>query len=158
MRYGLYPSGSKLENGQEIKPLEGHVPLGIQVQDIRDWAKAIFVSPSIFYAGHPAYAKTLISNDAKYSILVETRLKPGTYRKFPPSIVKGIQKNGEPTFVEYRIEVKDESDLIMRIESEENVVVTSILFAKTEFLENIKDYYEGKIFVNSEEDKNLYKT
>ena len=158
MTYGLYPSGSKLENGFEIKPLDGHVPLGIEVEDIKDWAKAIFVSPSIFYAGHPVYAQTLISNDMKYSILVETKIKPGSYRKFPPTIVKGIQKNGEPALVEYRIQVKDESNLIMRIESEMNVVVTSILFAKTEFLEKIKDYYKGEIFVNSEEEKRLFRT
>ena len=48
---------------------------------------------------------------------------------------------------EYRIEVKDNSDIIMRDESEKNVVFTSILFAKTEFLENIKNYYEGESFV-----------
>ncbi len=59
---------------------------------------------------------------------------------------------------EYRIEVKDNSDIIMRVESEKNVVVTSILFAKTEFLENIKNYYEGDIYVNSNEEKKLFMT
>ena len=54
-----------------------------------------------------------------------------------------------------RIEVKDNSDIIMRVESEKNVVVTSILFAKTEFLENIKNYYEGDIYVNSNEEENF---
>ena len=158
MKYGLYPSGSKLENGTEIKPLEGHVPLGVKVEDIQDWAKAIFVSPSVFYAGHPIYAKPIKSNGIEYSVLVETRINPHEYRKFPPTIVQYIQKNGEPSFVEYRIDVKDNSNLIMRIESEKNVVVTSILFAKSDFLKNIKDYYKGKIFVNSEEDKNLFLT
>ena len=37
----------------------------------------------------------------------------------------------------------------MRIEHEKNVVVTSVLFAKTEFLENIKNYYEGDIYVRN---------
>ena len=59
---------------------------------------------------------------------------------------------------EYRIEVKDNSDIIMRVESEKNVVVTSVLFAKTEFLENIKNYYEGDIYVNSNEEKKLFMT
>ena len=54
---------------------------------------------------------------------------------------------------EYRIEVKDNSDIIMRVESEKNIVVTSVLFAKTEFLENIKNYYEGDIYVNSDEER-----
>ena len=158
MKYGLYPSGSKLENGLEIKPLEGHVELGVEVGDIKDWARAIFVSPSVFYAGHPIYAKPINSNGIEYSVLVETRINPQEYRKFPPTIVQYIQKNGEPSFVEYRIDVKDDSNLIMRIESEKNVVVTSILFAKSDFLKNIKDYYKGTIFVNSEEDKKLFLT
>ena len=46
----------------------------------------------------------------------------------------------------------------MRIESKNNVVVTGILFAKTDFLKNIKDYYKGDIFVNSKEEQNLFFT
>ena len=158
MKYGLYPSGSKLENGYEIKPLKGHVQLNIKVDKFNNWAKAIFVSPNIFYAGHPAYAKTIISNNIEYSVLIETRIKKGKFTQHKPTVVKYAQKNGEPTFIEYRIEVKDDSNLIMRIESEKNVIVTSILFAKTDFLKNIKDYYKGEIFVNSKEEKNLFLT
>ena len=158
MKYGLYPSGSKLENGYEIKPLKGHVQLNIKVDKFNNWAKAIFVSPSIFYAGHPAYAKTIISNNIEYSVLIETRIKKRKFTQHKPTVVKYAQKNGEPTFIEYRIEVKDDSNLIMRIESEKNVIVTSILFAKTDFLKNIKDYYKGEIFVNSKEEKNLFLT
>ena len=36
------------------------------------------------------------------------------------------------------LKLKRNSNIIMRIEYEKNVVFTSILFAKTEFLENIK--------------------
>ena len=158
MKYGLYTSGSILENGYEIKPLKGHVQLNIKVDKFNNWAKAIFVSPSIFYAGHPAYAKTIISNNIEYSVLIETRIKKRKFTQHKPTVVKYAQKNGEPTFIEYRIEVKDDSNLIMRIESEKNVIVTSILFAKTDFLKNIKDYYKGEIFVNSKEEKNLFLT
>jgi hypothetical protein len=48
-----------------------------------------------------------------------------------------------------KLEVKDNSNIIMRVGSEKNVVVTSILFAKAEFLENIKNYYEGDIYVRN---------
>ena len=65
---------------------------------------------------------------------------------------------GESSKVEYRIEVKDNSNIIMRVESENNVVVISILFTKTEFLENIKNYYEGDIYVNSDEERKLFMT
>ena len=69
-----------------------------------------------------------------------------------------VKIEGETSKIEYRIEVKDNSNIIMRVESENNVVVTSILFTKTEFLENIKNYYEGDIYVNSDEERKLFMT
>ena len=56
------------------------------------------------------------------------------------------------------LKLKRNSNIIMRIEYEKNVVVTSVLFAKTEFLENIKNYYEGDIYVNSDEERKLFMT
>ena len=56
--------------------------------------------------------------------------------------MRDVKIDGEPGKVEYRIEVKDNSNIIMRVGSEKNVIVTAILFAKTEFLENIKNYYK----------------
>ena len=158
MKYGLYPSGSKLENGYEIKPLKGHVQLNKKLAGFDNWAKTIFVSPSIFYAGHPAYARKIISDadNKEYSVLIETRLRPGSYSKHPPTVEKYIQKNGEPKLVEYRIKVKDDSNLITKMESRNNVIVTGILFAKTEFLKNTKDYDKGDIFVNSKEEQNVF--
>lgn len=158
MKYGLYPSGSKLEDGTEIKPLKGHIKLKTKVDKFDDWARAIFVSPSIFYAGHPVYARKIQSNGIIYSVLIETRIKPGTFSEHPPTVVSYIPKNEEPNLVEYRIKVYDDSNLIMRIESEKNVVVTGILFARTDFLSNIRDYYKGEIYVNSKEEKNLFVT
>ncbi len=72
--------------------------------------------------------------------------------------MRDVKIDGEPGKVEYRIEVKDNSNIIMRVGSEKNVVVTAILFAKTEFLENIKNYYEGDIYVNSDEERKLFMT
>ena len=158
MKHGLYPSGTKLSDGTDIKPLPGHIPLKTSLAGFDDWAKAVFVSPSIFYAGHPVYAKRINSNNIEYSVVIETRIKPETFSKHPPTVVQYVGKSGEPNLVEYRIEVKDDSDLIMRIESQLNVIVTGILFAKTDFLKNIKDYYQGELFVNSKEEKNLFIT
>ncbi len=99
-----------------------------------------FYKSSIFYAGHPTYEKKLDSLCITYSVLVETRIKPDMYSEYLLTRVKNAQKNREPTFVEYRIEVKDGSNLIKRIESVKNVIVAGFLFARTDFLENIKDY------------------
>ena len=46
--------------------------------------------------------------------------------------------------------------LLWELELKKNVVVTDILFAKTEFLENIKNYYEGDIYVNSDEERKFF--
>ena len=70
--------------------------------------------------------------------------------------MRDVKIDGESSKVEYRIEVKDNSNIIMRVGSEKNVIVTSILFAKTEFLENIKNYYEGDIYVNSDEERKFF--
>ena len=72
--------------------------------------------------------------------------------------MRDVKIDGEPGKVEYRIEVKDNSNIIMRVGSEKNVVVTDILFIKTEFLENIKNYYEGDIYVNSDEERKFFMT
>ena len=110
-----------------------------------DWTRAIFVSPSIFYAGYLAYAKKWNHSGITYSVLVQTRIKPDINSEHPPIMVKYAQKM--ENLVECRIEIKDDFNLIMIIESENNVSVTGILFARTDFLENIKDYYNGEIFV-----------
>jgi lipid II:glycine glycyltransferase (peptidoglycan interpeptide bridge formation enzyme) len=72
--------------------------------------------------------------------------------------LRDVKIDGESSKVEYRIEVKDNSNIIMRVESENNVVVTAILFAKTEFLGGVKNYYEGDIYVNSDEERKFFMT
>ena len=57
--------------------------------------------------------------------------------------------------VEYRVESKENDDLIYRVESEKNIFIISITFVLVKFLENVSDYCEGNIVVNSEEEKNL---
>ena len=62
---------------------------------------------------------------------------------------------GEPQTVEYRVEVKSDDDLIYRVPSEQSVVVTSITFVLVKFLENVKEFYEGNIMINSKEERML---
>lgn len=56
MRYGLKKPGDIIE-GKKIDIVPGHIPLGTSFQGKNNWSKAIFVSPSIFYAAHPVYSK-----------------------------------------------------------------------------------------------------
>ena len=92
MFHGLYPSGTKLSDGTEIKPLEGHIPLKTSLEGFDDWAKAIFVSPSIFYAGHPVYARRICSNNIEYSVIIETRIRPDTFSKHPLQLLNMFKR------------------------------------------------------------------
>ena len=88
IRYGLRPSGSKLENGASVNVNPGHIPLSHTVSGIQYWAQAIFVSPSIFYAANPVYAQRINSCSHRWSVLVETRVRPGTFTAHPSTVLK----------------------------------------------------------------------
>ena len=54
------------------------------------------------------------------------------------------------------MEVNDDNcDYIYRVAHEKNIVIKSICFVRVRFLENVKDYVEGDIIVNSIEEKML---
>ena len=156
IRYGLRPSGSKLSNGITINVNKGHIPLGYSISGIQQWAKAVFVSPSIFYAANLVYAERIISRGKRWCVLVEVRLKPGSYTSHPSTVLNYTGVKGEPDHVEYRIEAKSKDDLIYRVPSGGNIIVTSITFVRTKFLENINYYYEGNIVINSKEERMLF--
>lgn len=156
IKYGLHPSGSKLSNGITINVNKGHIPLGCSISWIQQWAKAVFVSPSIFYAANPVYAQRIISRSKRWCVLVEVRLKPGIYTSHPSTVLNYTGVKGEPNHVEYRINVKSKNDLIYSVSSgENNIIVTSIIFVRTNFLENINYYYEWNIVINSKEERML---
>ena len=161
IKNGLRPSGTKLEDGTSINPMSGHIPLNSTVAGIKNWAKAIFVSPSLFYASDVVYAERFNSikgssnSSDRWACLVEVRLRPDCFTKHNSTVVNYNNLPGEPDTVEYRVEVKSDSDLIYRIASEKNVVVTSITFVLVKFLENVSEYCEGNIMINSKEERML---
>ena len=60
-KHGLYPSGGSV-GGEKIMPVAGHISRGVTIDGIKNWSDAIFVSPSIYYASHPVYAKVMVNN------------------------------------------------------------------------------------------------
>ena len=106
--------------------MEGHLLF-------KNWAKAIFVSPSLFYASDVVYAERIISNNKTWAVLIEGRLKPNTFSKHSSTVLNYNNIPGEPDQVEYRVEQKSEDDLIYRISSEKNIFVTSISFVLINF-------------------------
>ena len=120
-------SETKHENGLEIKPLENHINRYVTVNNIEDWAKAIFVSPSIFYSANAAYAKVIQSCDKEWLILIEARTKIGNYVSQESTVFKYECMEGE---------AKD--DIELRIEKECDIIVISICFLEIYFLEKLK--------------------
>ena len=156
VKNGLKPSGSQLKDGTKIEPLPGHISIDKTISGIKNWAKAIFVSPSIFYASDAVYAERINSNSMRWAILIEARVKPNCYTAHNSTVFKYVGKVGESQDLEYRVEVNDENaDYIYRVSQENNVVIKSITFVSVKFLENVKDYVEGDIVINSKEERML---
>ena len=133
---GLKPAGGALKDGQELKVCISHISREKTVDKIKDWANAIFVSPSIFYCGYPAYAKEISSKNETFRVLVETRVKPKSYYERTSTCPKYVPKIDEPKNLEYRIEPKNEKD----------VQVVSLTFVKDDFFKKAKNFSEGEIF------------
>jgi hypothetical protein len=144
-----------LENGERIKPLPGHISESATIAGIKNWAKAIFVSPSLFYSSDVVYAERIISRKKSWAVLVEGRLKPDTFTMHNSTVLNYNNVPGEPDQVEYRVEQNNDDDLIYRIPSEKNIFVTSISFVSVNFLDNVTDYVDGNIMINSKEEKML---
>ena len=151
---GLLPAGSKLENGIPINVNFGHIPLEECFSGINGWAKAVFVSPSIFYSTLTEYAERIVSYGKTWCVLVEVRIRPGAYTKHPPTS-SHTRLIGEPNDLEYRVNMEVDSKLIDFDPFFKNIYATSITFISTYFLENINNYNEGNIIINSKEEKML---
>ena len=132
---GLMPSGTKLPDGTYIKPPPGHIQLGTTHFGIANWAHAIFLSPSILYAAHEAYAERIFSEGKQWCVIVKGHVKPSSYKSFNPTVFTYNPIDGEPDRPEYHIPVPSDKDAIIRVESIRNVVVVSIVFVLLDFLE-----------------------
>ncbi len=137
--FGLKPAGGKLDNGREIGVRINHIGRDQTVDSIPDWANAIFVSPSIFYAACPAYAKEISYKNEQWKVLVEVRVKPNSYFERNSTYKKYVPKKNEPKMVEYRIDANNEKD----------VQVYSLTFVKSNFFK-VPNYEYGKfLYENS---------
>ena len=126
------------------KPLEGHIPLGIKVNKIKNWANAIFGSPSIFYASE--YSEIIYSDNEEWYIIINALAKPNSYTEHVSSINNYNFKNNEPKLLEYRIRSTQEYLSYVDCLYEQNIETVSLLFVKKKALDNMHDYSEQFIF------------
>ena len=158
MKYGLYPAGTVLSPEHRILTQTGHIALNRRVGSIDNWANAIFISPSIFYAADIVYSERIFSDNQRWCVLIEARVKPGSFSKHKQTLLnQRLLLPGEPEDLEYRVAVKGDEDFILRVESNLNVIVTALVFVNVTFLENINEYYQGQdLFANSEAERALF--
>ena len=141
MNNGLFPAGSR-----GIKPEEGHFELNKEYLGIRDWAAAIFLSPCLFYSSHEAYSERVISESQEWCVLLKAYCKPGSYESHRATVLKFESTSPDP---EMRVPV-DEL-LLLRVESERNVVVCSLMFVRCSFLENKHINFDEKMRILRQE-------
>ena len=111
MELGLKLPGTKLPNGTEIKPLEGHIDRYVEVNDDKDWAKGIFVSQSIFYFACEVYGRIIKSLGIEWIILIETRVRMGSFKTRGSTVTDYKLIEGEPENLEFKVE--NESDVVV---------------------------------------------
>ena len=152
---GLKATGSNLPGGKKIIPREKHYGLNEEHYGLKNWAAAIFVSPSILYAAHNCYGERISSDNRRWVVLVKTYVRPKSYTKHCPTTLKPHKRrdgeaedpeyrveydkpisNGEADDAEYNISVT-EDDKILRVSSAPNVVVSSVMFILVNFLDNL---------------------
>jgi hypothetical protein len=157
MEYDLQPSGASLPSGTKIVPPSGHFGLGHTYFDIKDFAAAVFVSPSVRYAGHPCYADRIGSDGREWIVLVQARVRPGSYKKFAstvggvhdidadPEMRVGTTLPGHPGFGGHprmRREIQgagDDVNTILRVHDgggAANVVATGVVFVAKDLLDD----------------------
>ena len=137
---GLKPAGGKNKKGEEIQACFNHISQTATVEEVKDWGRRIFVSPSIFYCVYEAYAKEIYFKNENLKVLVEVRVKPDSFIKHKSTCSKYKPKNGEPEMLEYRVDAKKEKD----------VQVFSLAFVKNKFFEDEKNYKDGELIKKNE--------
>ena len=70
--------------------------------------------------------------------MVKTQVRRRSYTDHDPTtLFKQARIDGEPDNSEYRVPCSSDKDKILRVEQSRNVVVTSVVFIQTSFLEKI---------------------
>ena len=146
-KIGLKPAGGKSKEGEEIKVCVSHIGRMKTFEKIKDWANAIFVSPSIFYSAYESYSKEIAINNELYKILVEVRVKPNSFTEHKCTCQRYVRKKNEPEMIEYRISPDNETD----------VQVISLSFIKSEFFKKVTSYEDGNFLSENNFNRNKIK-
>ncbi|KRX00574.1 Ankyrin repeat-containing domain [Pseudocohnilembus persalinus] len=143
------------------------IPLGEEVNGIKNWADAVFVSSSPYYASHGAYSQYFdVQNiiegkhvHEKYALILQVTVRSNNpsqeniYQKFKHTLQSYDYKPNEPELVEYR--VTDTTQIL----------VSGIYFLNKKYLTDLNSCKDAMKLLNEKgkidgiycNDKNTYK-
>lgn len=136
VNYGLKLPGTKLKNGS-------FTPKTLYVEeDLINWDKAIFASPSLFFASYYAKDGFDIKGIGSFGFLLEIKIKPNSF-----SIYKRSKIDPSSKYHLLQNHTIDNNEIIYRITSEKSIIINSVTFTNKQFsrdLEQFSDEEEEK--------------
>jgi hypothetical protein len=151
---GLKPPGSVISSGKRVEIPKGHIRRGVTVDGTKDWADAIFCTPSLAYACHACYAQRVAHDGREWCCVVEVAVRPGTFSTHSSTVLKYNPLEHEPRDPEMRIvggggdscteptgavsehDTASSAAEVIRVKTEDNVVILGIVFVSLSFIEN----------------------
>jgi hypothetical protein len=144
-KHGLKKPGD-VTDGIVITERANHIQPGLKVGDIEDWSRAVFISPVLTYAAHPAYATRIASKpgSGEWCILVHAYARPGSFTTCPSTLVGTyVKKEGSDEPEEMRVEAGEDEKVvnkqanveIVRVPDTTNVTVLAIVLANDKFIQ-----------------------
>ena len=101
---GLVMANTVVSSGIRVCPPPNHIARGVQAFGIKDFANAIFVSPSIHYSSDPVYAVSFTYNDQSTIAVLECRIKSDGFDAFKSTVPTYVAKPGDDiNAIEWRI-------------------------------------------------------
>ena len=101
---GLVMANTVVSSGIRVCPPANHIARGVDAFGIKDFANAIFVSPSIHYSSDPVYAASFTFNDQLTIAILECRVSNDAFRAFESTVATYVAKPGDDiNAIEWRI-------------------------------------------------------
>ena len=119
---GLVRPGTLVANGIRVRPPPHHIPLYISVNNIENFAAAIFVSPSFRYSSDPIYATPFEYEGKRWLPVLECSVRTGSYTTFKGTLPR---YNPEPT--------DDMNTIEWRINDPRDIEINAIVFVIQEY-------------------------
>ncbi|CAM4973559.1 unnamed protein product [Rotaria socialis] len=101
---GLATPGTLTANGKRINPPSNHIARDVTAFHVKDFAAAIFLSPSVHYSSDPVYAIPFSHGDLQMIPILECSVKRNSYDTYPSTVRHYIEHPGDNMdAIEWRI-------------------------------------------------------